>query len=641
MPLPKDVNDWLKAGVTAAQAANILKAAPTLVEVLAAQAGDPACPNPDDAIRRALRQIVKLDKHDLELMRERLCAAMNLKVGQFRALLKATAEAEADAEAEAEDDKENETPEIGVSNPICVDEHFLDVVYSAKHNRQMLAVRYPDGRIDQRDAVTIGPNTYRAELHPHVYEAARQPLNPNTPPAILFAADVGDKELSITQLIAKVWEFSMRYVDIPDDRRRIACAYVVLTWVHDCFYDVGYLRALGPWGKGKSRFVAAFGFLCYRAIRAAGLSTLSPFFRIKSCTPATFIIDEINNPSYPTPPELEMFFNLGISVFSPPIWRSEGKEAVPTAFNDTYGPKIFGAIKEFTDPATNSRCIDTKMTLETDRTDIEPINEKFAQDAEKLRADLMRFRMRHWQREIPLKPELLPTTLKGRVKQIALALISIVDDDKTRANIIAALQERNDELVGLQADGVTAKVVRAIGTIMREDPKPGKHGRAYRDLRMQRIYEMVAEWVFDEEDAAPAHKADGTRDPDSPRNNPKHWIKRAYSARRIGEIVRTELGIKTENATWNSAKPRVAVLDDADWPRLRQLMALYGVSDEDLAAPGSPAALAATALASASSASAPAAPMAERIETPATELVEAPPPPENFEEDPYFEGLEN
>lgn len=625
----KDTNAWdVQASPSGVDVMKLLRAAPTLVDVLAARAGDAGREETrDDDIRRALRAVGQLGKQDLEHMREKLAQAMGLKMRQFNAMLKAAlAEDEADEEKRVRQ-KENETPEILVSNPILVDGHFMDVVYSARKDRQMLAVRYPDGRIDQRDAVTIGANTYRAGLHPHVYEAARQPANPNTPPAILFAADVGDKDYTITQLTARVWAFTMRYVDIPDDKRRIFCAYVLLTWLHDCFYDVGYARALGPWGKGKSRFVAAFGFLCYRAIRAAGLSTLSPFFRIKSCTPGTFIIDEINNPSYPTPPELEMFFNLGISVFSPPIWRSEGKESVPTAFNDTFGPKIFGAIKEFTDPATNSRCVDVKMTVETNRTDIEPINAAFAAEAEALRGDLMRFRMRLWQPERQLRTDLLPSTLSGRVKQIAAALMSIADDDDTRASLIAALTERNDEIISLQAGGVEAKTVRALCIILSEPIKQPRNGRPYRDLRMQRVYEMVREMVFDEEGAEPAHKPDGEKNANSPRNDPKHWINRSFSARRIGDVVRTSLGIKTELATWSTAKPRVAILSDSDWPKMRQLMALYGVTEDDLKPPQ-------PELAQAPDANEPPAPATAEL----TETVPPPPPP-TFDDE-FFAGLE-
>lgn len=587
-----DANDWLKAlqaeGRTLAQMQDemrkVLRTAPTLVEALANQAGQAEGDERDAALRRAFAQVIQLEAADLEVKRDELAQLMNLRTRQFNGLLKAAREAAEDAEAEAEERaKETDYFDVGVSNPIYVDGHFMDVVYHAKRDRQMLGVRYPDGRIDQRESVEIGANRYFADLNPVVLANARQPINPNSAPAILFPADVGDKDLTVGALMDRVWAFTYKYVDIPDEKRRIFCGYVLLTWLHDCFNDVGYIRALGPWGKGKSRFVLAFGALCYRALRAAGLSTLSPLFRIKSYTPATFVFDEINNGNLPLAPDVEVFFNLTNSVHSPPIWRSEGKDAVPTSFGDGYSPKVFGAIRDFSDPATSSRCLDVKMTAETTRTDIEQISVHFWEEAEALRADLMRFRLRHWQPELRLKSELIPATITGRVRQIAVALISLIDDEKTRANIITALQERTEEIVNLQAGDIKAKIVRALCWIMKRPAKQGRQGKPYRDLRMQRVYDMVKEWIFDEEDAAPALKPNGEKDPDSARNNPKHWLNRYYSPRRIGEAVRVDLGIRTERVTWNANKPLGAVLADSDWPRLRALMAQYGVTEADIA----------------------------------------------------------
>jgi len=57
-------------------------------------------------------------------------------------------------------------------------------------------------------------------------------------------------------LISDIRELMDKYVCIPDEvDKEIAITYVLLTWVHDLFSAIPYLRAIGELGTGKSRLL--------------------------------------------------------------------------------------------------------------------------------------------------------------------------------------------------------------------------------------------------------------------------------------------------------------------------------------------------------------------------------------------------
>lgn len=598
----KDANAWLvEQNPDQDKRLSLLRAAPTFVEWLAERAGQADPSEKDDAIMACIRQAAQLDDDKLSLKREVLVQLMGIKRTQFNGILKAVRANDAEDAAEEQDKPADEKPVIEVTGPLLVaDGHFFDVLYDYEKDRLKLAVRYPNGDIASVDKVELDAVIYRASLLPDIYRACKKPMTPNAQPAILMPSEIAP-ELSIIQLNRMVFNFSQKYLDVDDTHRVIAGYWVILTWVSDCFREIGFLRAMGPSGKGKSRYVNTFGRLCYRVIRAAGRSTLSPMFRVKSQTHGTVIMDEINTAKTQIAPELEEFFRLGSSADSPPIWRTEsdGRHAYPEPFGGAYCPKVFGAIKPFEDEGTNNRCITVDFILPTKRDDIpESLPEAFHHEAQEIRNHLMTFRMRHWQPWWEIKRERLDKNVDPRTRQIMAALVTLVDDAGTRANILEIMREQSSEMVDDRSASITSKCVRALALIMREPLNGGSQGRAYRDLRVSRIHQLVKDMVFDEEEAAPEFKTvhdkdtgdeKQVKDMDSPRNRDKHWFNQYFAPRRIGEIVRRQLGFKTGDATWHKSKPRAVLLDDADRPRLDELMALYGVTLEPEPAPAAPA----------------------------------------------------
>src|SRR5207249_4607427 len=93
------------------------------------------------------------------------------------------------------------------------------------------------------------------------------------------------------ELVADIAAFLHRYVDLSEVFEQLAAHYVLLTWLHDAFSELPYLRLRGDYGTGKTRGLIAIGSLCYKAFFAAGASTVSPIFHTMDRFGGTLILD--------------------------------------------------------------------------------------------------------------------------------------------------------------------------------------------------------------------------------------------------------------------------------------------------------------------------------------------------------------
>lgn len=543
---------------------------PTYVEWLAAQAGASLNGTKDDALIALAGQAAKLERQYWEIKKDALAKAAGVRVGALTQIVKAQKESASEEEDEAEE-QPDDLPTIITNGMVLIHEHFVDLVYRPEFGKFMLAVRYPDGVLSVRNDVEIRGVRYVPPEPNELMQLEHTIIFPN-------GLNASGEPLPMKELHAQVMEFANRYFDADKQFQQVAAWYVILTWLYDCFPVIGYLRMVGPYGVGKSRFADTYGYVCYRAIRAAGSSSVSPVFRTLHLVRGTLVMDEINAPNKDTDPELEMVFKLGNSRRSPAILRTGGgkdKELFPEGFN-VFGPKVFGAIKKFGDPATDSRCITWRSSMGTTRKDIpKALEAEFDEEAAALRKELMTMRMKYWDAARKLNYREVDETLEPRSQQIGAALFSLVDDVDTRAAITHMLFEQEAENRAEREMSVTAKALRAVAEIVAGPPK--EHGTLrYWDLRLTVILNRVRELVFDDEDAGPALNSDGTVNGASPRNDKGHWVNR-LSAKKLASTVKTDLGMRTDRASWHASKAYEVVLDDQAMRRLPALCRKYGV----------------------------------------------------------------
>jgi len=269
----------------------------------------------------------------------------------------------------------------------------------------------------------------------------------------------GDK----TELVADIAAFLHRYVDLSPLFEQIAAYYILLSWVHDAFNELPYLRLRGDYGTGKTRGLLTIGSLCYRPIFASGASTVSPIFHTLDRFGGTLILDEADFRFSDAASDLVKILNNG-NMKGLPVLRTiqnRDKEFNPRAFK-VYGPKIIAMRGGYDDPALESRFITEDTDARQMRADI-PISlpPEFAAEALKLRNRLLHYRFCHLF-ETKLNPDMALTGVEPRVNQIALPLLSLVDDLDVRAEIGDLLKRNQSERIEQRQSTTEARVVAVL-----------------------------------------------------------------------------------------------------------------------------------------------------------------------------------
>lgn len=269
----------------------------------------------------------------------------------------------------------------------------------------------------------------------------------------------GDKH----ELLSDITSFLHRYVDLSPLFEQIAAHYVLLSWVHDAFNEVPYLRLRGDYGTGKTRGLLAIGSLCYRPIFASGASTVSPIFHTLDRFGGTLILDEADFRFSDAANEIVKILNNG-NMKGLPVLRTiqnRAKEFNPRAFR-VFGPKIIAMRGSYDDPALESRFITENTGQRTLRADI-PISvpTALASEARALRNRLLHYRFCHLF-DTKLDPSLAINHAEARLNQIALPLLSMVDDPALRAEIAAHLMLEQRQRIDQRSQTVEARVVAIL-----------------------------------------------------------------------------------------------------------------------------------------------------------------------------------
>lgn len=261
------------------------------------------------------------------------------------------------------------------------------------------------------------------------------------------------------ELVRQIRDFIRRYLDISPVFERIATYYVLLTWVHDRFNELPYLRVSGDYGSGKSRFLSVVGSICYRPIFTGGATTTSPLFRMIDTFKGTLIIDEADFRFSDTTADIIKILNSGYQKNNP-VLRSEGNKDghFEVKSFDVYCPKIIATRKSFDDIALESRCLTEELEKKEIRSDI-PINipDSFEEEALRLRNQLLMWRFRNFYR-VGIRPENVDRAIEPRLAQIMTPLLSIVSDEGVRADIQNMAREYNAQFLAEKHMGFEAEV---------------------------------------------------------------------------------------------------------------------------------------------------------------------------------------
>lgn len=268
---------------------------------------------------------------------------------------------------------------------------------------------------------------------------------------------------SKTELLGRIEAFIHRYVDLSPLFERIAAHYVLLSWIYDGLHEIPYLRVRGEPGSGKTRFLLTVGSICYKPIFASGASTVSPIFRMLDLVRGTLVFDEADFRFSDEKAEVVKILNNG-TTRGFPVLRAEQnqttKEFNPTAFY-VFGPKLVATRASFEDRALETRFISEQMAGRRLRRDVPiALTDAHAVEARILRNQLLFFRLRH--RRDGLAPTTHDESVEPRVNQMFGPLLSVIDDEQTRAAVRTLAAEYSGQSACDRSLDVEGQVIEAI-----------------------------------------------------------------------------------------------------------------------------------------------------------------------------------
>lgn len=350
---------------------------------------------------------------------------------------------------------------------------LIELVYDREQHTTALVVSRFGGLWNIEQEVMSSAGTKLVPYSPHNNLIANDcVLLPSTP------VEYGLKP----ELVDDVRTFIHRYVHLSPDFELVAAYYVLLSWVHDAFSDLPYLRLLGDYGTGKTRALLTIGSLCYKPFFASGASTVSPIFHVLDSFGGTLLLDEADMPYSDARTELVKILNNGTTKGLPVLRAivNRHKEFNPYAFK-VFGPKLVAAREPFQDPALESRFLTERTGTQAPRPNI-PVHLPlaFKDEALALRNRLLHFRLCEFFRTKTDTVASIPNATP-RANQMALPLLSLVDDATDRSQIEAWLFTQNADAQTERRESLEGCVIAATVAAFAEPDGTGTSVRAIAD----------------------------------------------------------------------------------------------------------------------------------------------------------------
>ena len=331
---------------------------------------------------------------------------------------------------------------------------LVELVYDPATRKTALAVSRFEGlwNIEQEVRIETGQTLvpYAASNNLIANECVLLPSGP---------VEYGSKD----ELLADIQAFLHRYLDLSPLFEKVAAYYILLSWVHDAFGELPYLRLRGQYGTGKTRGLLAIGSLCYRPFFASGASTTSPIFHTLDSFGGTLVLDEADLPYSDARADLVKILNNG-TVKGMPVLRTvvnRHKEFNPAAFK-VFGPKLIAMRESFRDEALESRFLTEETGMRPLRPEIPihlPATLKF--EALELRNRLLHYRFCEFFK-IKTDTSVLVEGIEPRLNQTAISLLSLVDDPAVRTEMQAWFIAQNDRLKADKRSTAEGGVVAAL-----------------------------------------------------------------------------------------------------------------------------------------------------------------------------------
>lgn len=403
-----------------------------------------------EPVKKALGRIAEhLRRKEANVLAIRLPQSGDGKVGIDDYLLKHSLE-DAQKLAGEFDSEESRTIERSVSGFILPDGTVGEMIMSDTGERSFVVL--VGGSVRKVLQYQAGKVTYMPTGDPLVGQVVH------------FAATAAPYE-SQAALFGEVKAFIHQYVELPADFEDIAALYVLVTWVYEFAPSIPYLRVIGDWGSGKTRFLDVVGRVCFRPIFASGATTPSPIFRILDKFQGTLVLDEADFKDSSAWVEMVKILNNG---YRPnfPVLRSDKEDGkwYPHGYQ-VFGPKLIATRSTFKDEALESRCLTAEMMPLTRQEIPRVLPPSFDTEVKQLRSKLLTFRLANL---LKLKGrtfgnDLLEPNLQPRLQEILIPLKAMVNGDQAMTESLSAFIHRLQEtLFSRRRESQAGRVLAAI-----------------------------------------------------------------------------------------------------------------------------------------------------------------------------------
>ena len=263
------------------------------------------------------------------------------------------------------------------------------------------------------------------------------------------------------ELLERISEFLHRYLCLEPSYERFVPYYVCFTWIYDRFPVLPYLRALGDYGRGKTRFLDAVGSICYKPTFTGGATTPAPVFRTLERHHGTLVIDEADFKTSEDWQEIVKILNCGFTR-GYPVLRQEGMNKDRTQAYDVYSPKLLASRREFGDQALESRCITCNLNFIELQEEVPLVLPKvFWAEALELRNRLLWFRFQHYF-EAGSEYEPIDQSVEPRLNQVLMPIYTIIRDKRVRKDLKEFVREYNQQIMAWRRESFEADVLQEI-----------------------------------------------------------------------------------------------------------------------------------------------------------------------------------
>jgi len=242
--------------------------------------------------------------------------------------------------------------------------------------------------------------------------------------------------ISESKLLEEIEAFVFHYLDLPHPfHLKLVSHYILLTWVYDKLTVVPYLRAIGDYGSGKTRFAQVVGSLCYKPLFLAGATSDAFIFRMIELFKGTLVINELERVNTDIHAQIVNILNNGYEK-GLYVGKIEGdRTRIPKTF-DVFSPKIITNRTKFKDLALESRILSVPMRP-TKRKDIPTLlDSTFWQSAQDIRNKLLMYRFKNLCAIELENKETKLEKVEPRLRQTLLPLLYVIQSQEVEDEFI-------------------------------------------------------------------------------------------------------------------------------------------------------------------------------------------------------------